>query len=697
MITTFGFSQIPFVSIQDIQGWSGQFLPDSCNDGPNPLYLNDTVKVRGVVINNGGLNETTGQTRWIWIRDVTANPSTPYGNISVRNSVATTPTDINTLVSGDTIEVVGIVTEFNPTTNGETQLTPIPNGVTLISFEAGVAPESLPVSVGWLNGNLNSNGQPNNNLTTGEKYEGNFVQISKVTVVQVVPSGDRVRILVKDSAENHIWIYDRFRTQRLSNGFVAPNVGDQYNSVKGIVESWKNGCDPTATNSRGYNINPFSLSHYVKGASSPSIGNLRKNRACPISSLPTIVSAEITDDSLVTSAEVLYSLDGLVYTSVAATPLGIRYFATIPAQPAGTLVRYYFRAKDNINNTTVLPNVPGQIAPLFYTVGTSGCSIRDIQYTPFPIGRSGYVGDTVVLTGVVTSSSESGNLGYVHIQQEGETAWSGIWVNGGSLITGLVIGDKVRITGVVDEYFGLTRLSNISNVEVISSGQTITPSVLNPSLFSTYDFLTCEKYEGMLVELQNPNGNLFVVDTNADASQSRNNGEWRVGNDINDPTSGCRVLTGRQGSTTFSSLNVSYVNSPLWATTDGTMNVPVILVTPGQPLVSIKGILTYSFSNMKLLPRNNQDIADPSTNVVNPIVNKVNVFPNPVKDQVMVNNQSGQDLNYEIINSIGQKMKSGKLYQSDNYIKINLRSGVYYFVLKDSNNRFTQRYRISID
>jgi hypothetical protein len=201
----------------------------------------------------------------------------------------------------------------------------------------------------------------------------------------------------------------------------------------------------------------------------------------------------------------------------------------------------------------------------------------------------------------------------------------------------------------------------------------------------------------MLVELQNPNGNLFVVDTNADASQSRNNGEWRVGNDINDPTSGCRVLTGRQGSTTFSSLNVSYVNSPLWATTDGTMNVPVILVTPGQPLVSIKGILTYSFSNMKLLPRNNQDIADPSTNVVNPIVNKVNVFPNPVKDQVMVNNQSGQDLNYEIINSIGQKMKSGKLYQSDNYIKINLRSGVYYFVLKDSNNRFTQRYRISID
>ncbi len=694
MISSFGFGQIPFVSIQEIQTWSGQFQPDSCNDGPNPLYLNDTVKVRGVVINNGGLNETTGQTRWIWIRDVTANPSTPYGNISVRNSIATTPTDINTLVSGDTIEVIGIVNEFNPSANGETQLTPISGGVTLLSFEVGPAPDPTPVKVYWLNGNLNNNGQPNNHLTSGEKFEGNFVEISKVTVVSVVPSGDRVRILVKDSADNHIWIYDRFRTQRLSNGFVPPNVGDQYNSVRGIIESWKNGCDPTVTNSRGYNINPFSLSHYVKGASSPSIGNLRKNRSCPIASLPVIVSADITDDSLVSSAEVLYSLDGLVYTTVQATPVGTKYFATIPAQAPGTLVRYYFRAKDNINNTTVLPNVPGQIPPLFYTVGVVGCNIRDIQYTPYPIGRSGYVGDTVSLVGVVTASSENNNLGYVYIQQEGEAAWSGIWVNGGSLITGLVIGDKVRVIGVVEEYFGLTRLSNISGVEVISSGQTISPVVLNPNLFSSYDFATCEKYEGMLVELDNPTGNLFVVDTNADAAQSRNNGEWRVGGDINDPSSGCRVLTGRQGSTTFSSLNVSYVNSPLWATTDGTMNVPVIIVNPGQELISIKGILTYSFSNMKLLPRNNSDVVDISASSEKQFLERITINPNPSKEFIL-DNVMNNNLNYTVYTTMGDKVQSSEILPGKNKIRLNCPSGIYLMVIK--SNSLNRTYKIIVD
>ena len=74
---------LPLTPIQEIQGWAGQFQPDSCNDGPNPLYFNDTVRVRGVVINNGGLNETSGQTRWVWIRDITAQPSTPYGNITI--------------------------------------------------------------------------------------------------------------------------------------------------------------------------------------------------------------------------------------------------------------------------------------------------------------------------------------------------------------------------------------------------------------------------------------------------------------------------------------------------------------------------------------------------------------------------------------------------------------------------------------
>jgi hypothetical protein len=695
-----GYCQIPSVSIQDIQGWSGQFQPDSCTDGPNPTYLNQVVKVRGVVITPGGLNETAGQTRWIWIRDVTATPSTPFGNITVRANAATTPVDLNTVVPGDTIEVIGTVTEFlgsSGANNGETQLTPVDNGVQLISFDPGPAPQPLPVSVGQLNGNLNSDGQPGNHITTGEPLEGNFVEISNVTVVNVTLTGDRCRLLVKDANENHIWIYDRFKTQRLSNGFVPPNVGDQYTSIRGVIEGWKNGCGNTAATNRGYNLNPFSLTHYTKGASSPAIGNIRKSTPCPSASSPLTVSAEITDDSLVTSAEVLYSIDGTNYTAVPANPLGVRYSAQIPAQPNGTLVRYYLRAKDNVNNTTVLPNVPGQTPALFYIVNNSGCVIKDMQFTPYPVGRSGYVGDTVTLQGIVTASADASNLGYVYIQQENQTEWGGIWVNGGSLITNLTVGDEVSVTGIIEEYFGLTRLSNISNASIIQTGQTVpTPVSLNPSILSTYDFAICEKYESVLVSLQNPLGNLFVVDTNADAGALRNNGEWRIGGDVNDATSGCRVLTGRQGSTTFSSLNVSYVNSPIWATTDGTMNVPVIVVQMGQEITSAQGILTYSFSNMKLLPRNNSDISTPAN--VQPF-NKLalKVYPNPVKDRLQIQNLTNQKMNYELINSLGQVVKSGTLNQDVNNLDVSLTNGIYYIVIKDTSGLPKDRLRISIN
>jgi hypothetical protein len=680
--------QFPLTPIQEIQGWAGQFQPDSCSDGPNPQYLNDTVRVRGVVINNGGLNETTGQTRWIWIRDISAQPSTPYGNITIRNSVATAPTDINTLVSGDTIEVIGIVTEFNPAINGETQLTPL--SVNLLSFEPGPAPQAFPVQVGWLNGNLNNNGQPTNRLTSGEKFEGNFVEIRNVTVVNVSLSGDRCRLLVKDSADNHIWIYDRFRTQRISNGFVAPNIGDQYTSVRGLIESWKNGCDPGATNSRGYNINPFSLTHYVKGASSPAIGNIKKSVPCPGPAASVSVSAEITDDGSVTSAEVLYSLDGTTYQTLTATATGTRYAAEIPAQTDGQIVRYYFRAKDNLNNTTVIPNVPGQIPPLFYTSRNGGCTIRDIQFTPYTTGRSGYTGDTLTLQGIVTASAAPDNLGYVFIQQENQNEWGGIWVNGGSLITSLAVGDKVSVTGTVEEYFGLTRLSNISNASVVASGQPVPqPIVVNPATLTAYDFAVNEKYEGMLVQLVNPvaGSNLFVVDTNADFALNRNNGEYRMGGDVSDPNTGCRILAGRQSSTAFSSLNVSYINSPLWQTTDGVMNVPPVLVTPGMEFTLVQGIMTYSFSNMKLLPRNNADMGLLASVNETDKKGRFRIFPNPASEKAEFRFTQAAERSISIQNLMGQEVFAKKFTGENLNLSLSgFPSGLYQIRVEEKGN-----------
>jgi hypothetical protein len=396
----------------------------------------------------------------------------------------------------------------------------------------------------------------------------------------------------------------------------------------------------------------------------------------------------------------LYSLDGQNYQSIAATATGTRYSAQVPAQPDGQIVRYYFRAKDNLNNTTLIPNVPGQITPLFYTSRDGGCTIRDIQYTPFPNGRSGYTGDTLTVQGIVTASAAPDNLGYVFMQQENQNEWSGIWVNGGTLISSLAVGDKVSVTGVVEEYFGLTRLSNISNASVVSAGQPVPqPIAVNPATLSTYDFTVNEKYEGMLVKLENPAAgqNLFVVDTNADFAQNRNNGEYRIGADVNDPNTGCRILAGRQSSTAFSSLNVSYVNSPRWQTVDGTMNVPFVQVLPGMEFSSVQGIMTYSFSNMKLLPRNNADmtlaasVKDRKGNAV------FAVSPNPATESIGIAFEKAGNYRIRLINSFGQTTMEKTVNGADSRLDIrNLASGIYHLSVSDLLGKTTGTRSISV-
>jgi hypothetical protein len=676
------------VPIQQIQGWAGQFQPDSCSEGPNPAYLGQTVTVRGVVITSGGLNETTGQTRWIWIRDVSALPSTPFGNISVRSSAATTPTDINSLIAGDTIQVTGQVQEFQGTggtaLNGETQLAPEPGGVVLISESPGPAPAAFPVSVAQLNGPLNTNDQPSNRITTGEPLEGNFVEISNVTVTFVETVSGRCRIRVRDENNNQIWIYDRFKTQRISTGFVPPNVGDNYISIKGIIEGWKNICPGTAVGNRGYNLNPFSPTHYVKGASAPVIGNIRKSVACPGATSPTLISADITDDGSVASAELVYTTadDFNNPTVVAMTVVGTRYVAPIEGQPSGSLVRYYIRARDNLNNTTSQPNVPAQATPLFFTVNNNGCTIRDIQFTPFSTGRSGYVGDSVTVQGVVTASASPNNLGYVYIQEPNQSLWAGIWINGGSLISGFNVGDRVSVSGVVEESFGLTRITNVYGAVPLSTGQPVPPPVvINPADFSIYDFVKCEPYEGMLVRLENPisGQGLFVVDTNADASQNRNNGEYRVGGDVQDPNTGVRILAGRQTTSAFSSLNVSYVNSPLWATTDGIMNVPPIVVLPASPVTLMQGILTFSFGNMKVLPRDNSDVAITVSAADRIGRSQAVIMPNPASSGFRI--QLPDEVaaaGYTLVNAQGRAMNSGTVTASEGWISVeSLPPGIY--------------------
>lgn len=624
------------VTIQQIQDVSAANLA-ACIDSSS--YNGQIVTVKGTVVMPFGLavnGSGSTQLRNVWIQNGTG----AFSGLDVFDSNSA---DIDNLVAGDSVEITGSVLEFGPTGGPqvETELTSITS--------INILGTNRPVNFQVINlGDLNDASQVNI-LPTGEQWEGSFVEIQNVEVTAVVPfaSGTRVSFNVKDANGNAINVSDRFKVQKLpaaGGTFVAPTVGTQYTYLRGILMHSPNGC--LNFNGRGYELHPFDASHYGFGTVvPPQISAITANFIVPTSSQAVTISANITDPNAggsVASATLYYAVgaSSTSYTSVAMTASGSTYSANIPAQANNSFVKYYICATDNDNLTACSPNVPNNNNPLAYVVKDNGLEIYDVQFTPFTDGNSIYKDKTVTLSGVVTASAEPNNLGYVFIQQEGGLlGWAGIMCIGNPQLSSLKVGDKVTLTGDIIESFGCTRLENITSVAITATGLSIPTTTLDPSVFSTYDFATNEAYESMLITVakQGTPGSIYVTDNNAD--DPSNFAEYRVGTDVLAPDNGCRIIAGRQTSSTYSSLNVSYVNDVQWMPNSG---VTQVVVQNGDCMSSVTGIMYYSFSNMKLMPRNNDDFINYWVACVNSIDESllsqvhINSYPAPASESLQV-------------------------------------------------------------
>lgn len=625
-------AQYTLRTVSDIQTVTGANL-SNCVD--SSAYKGDTIRVRGVVVMDAKVGSVensqiaSGRNTWIQV-----NGGGPWSGIDLVNFTgATTTTDMLDLVAGDSIEVTGYIDEFQ----GETEvvvLSSVPS-VTLLGTGHAVTP--TPLTIDQLN-----DASRNNVLSTGEQYEGVYVELSNVTVtaVSLFSGNTRVSYDVTDASGGVINVSDRFLYQRMSNAspnpgtFVAPTVGDVITTLRGIIIHSKNNCP--GNNGRGFEIHPFKSSDVVFGAQAPTITNIQRTPITPTSSQSATITATITANgtNTLTSATLYYAV-GVGTTTYNPTSMtntsGNTWSASVPAQANGAFVKYYISATDNMSLTGVVPSVPAptNAQPLFYTVNDNGTTIYDIQFTPYTNGNSGLKDETVTVTGVVTASAN--DLGYVFIQQEGLTSWAGIMCIGTGLGT-VNLNDKITVTGTVKEDFGMTRLENISSVTMAGTGS-ITPLQLRDSSFTVYGFNSNEQYEGMLVSIIPTTGTkVKVVDVNCDDSPTptTNFGEYRIGADTLSPGSGTRVLAGRQSSSAFSSLNVPFVNDASWQTTDGTMNVTPIVVTVGMEWDYVNGIMYYSFSNMKLLPRNAGDFAGVNGRTeIESLQGTISLYPNP--------------------------------------------------------------------
>jgi hypothetical protein len=670
---------IPFRSLAEI---NTRVDLAACND--SSIYHGDTIVTVGIVVTDGGLSEVAsgsvggGYRPFIHIVD-TANGGAGNGNgIEVMGIYQDAQGSfqanslITNLLAGDVVEITGYINSFN---NGLQITTLDANSISLIGLDP--VPTADTISVGLLN-------DPNriNLPLTGEAYEGTFVTFTNVTVSEVIPFGNgRISFNVIDNVGNKINVSDRFLAMKTAShqvvnpaspstsgtgNFVAPVPGTFYNSISGIIRHDGNGCF-TGGGSRGYEINPFDDSHFNIGFAPPFITDVERDPLVPNPNQDVDITATITDfDGTVDSVSIGWSADPNLSPSqfpVFSMSLAIgssdEYEYTIPLQANNTLVRYYIYAEDDAANPSYFPNTPtNQVDPnfTFYNVRADGLTIADVQFSLAPNGDSPYLGETVKVKGVVSASAKAQDLGYVYIQDPNFTEYAGLALVGNPDLANLYRNEWVEVEGQIEEEFGFTRMV-VSSVSGLGMTDTIQPISLDPSDSLAYSSGDWEKYEGMLVAYTDPNGGKLYI-TDADAGF----GDYAVATDptfeLSNNRAG-RVLAGRQSNSAFSSLYVQLVTDSAYETQDGIMFVGPIETSDTMTMDAVVGLLGYSFSNYRVLPRANDDFIglnvtlDPVTSRPNNVsieeVNSnlaVNVYPNPT--QGLVNVQALTEPNFKV-------------------------------------------------
>jgi len=600
-------AQYPLIDIYDIQ-----FIdPVDLASGSDLSYLHgDTVQIEGVVSFDPCDYGLSTNRKGTWVQ---ANPGAPFAGVEVLidptaigfsgglETLSDNALFIDNFQVGNTVRFTGIISDFSA--NTQIQILPIPSSIEAL----GTKPAPTVVTIDEL---MNGTVQ---NKVDGEQYEGTYVEIQDIFVTNVVPgSSGRFQWDITDGLGNFLATRDasgHFRndvldthcpewisgTSGVSNTpltYAPPVVGASLAFLRGsITESFGE-----------YFIAPHDLTDVGPATSSPPIvSGVTRTPVVPTSTETVTINANIADaDGTISVAELYYAygLATLTFTMVPMTNSGAdTWTATVPGPGVdSTVVKYYFRAVDNGGNITFSPD--DEATGSNYIVYDDGInSIARIQKNEVGFG-SPWAGQTLPVLdveGVVTSGLQTYDLGLLAIQ-DGTQPWSGIFVRSSPGIDGLYRGDRIRVTsGTVVEEFGVTYLQNVTYVFLSSGNPLPTPiSTLLPDTLGANIFLKTEPYEAMLLRFDNAT----VTSLNADAPGGPF-GEWKFN------TTSATASSGLRADDLSSDIPFEFSSDS---------------IAVGQVLPFVQGLLYFSFSNYKLVPRNRADIAGFSTNYPNAIV-----------------------------------------------------------------------------
>ena len=327
--------------------------------------------------------------------------------------------------------------------------------------------------------------------------------------------------------------------------------------------------------------------------------------------------------------------DGHLLYTVDGGP-AIIYYSGLPIIPgllASSGHTITLQLVDN-NENPLTPNIADTVHFNIDLTLPNILSIYNIQFTADTSGNSPWLDSLVTTTGIVTAVAAGG-----YFIQNSTGPWNGIYVSDN--LHDAVAGEKITITGSIDEYSKFTEFVNVVGYNVQTIG-----NILPSATIVTAASEKTEPFEGVLVKINNA----------ACTTLPNANGEWKV----------------YDGDT-------CYIGSLMFNYT------PVIGMH-----YDITGVVYLSGGRHFIEPRDINDV-QVHTGINEYHHDAVIIFPNPANDFLNINNSEGIET-IIISNRLGQMVKLIKVSQVNFIIDVrNLQEGLYLIELFNKNGNVETR------
>lgn len=686
----------PHVSIRDIQ-----FVPqDSLIAGKDGSpYIGDTIQVTGIVIVSSIVDPTFDRrpimyagTRWqTYLQDTSGTEFIGLNIIQNDTSGVNQNSLMDLIDTAQIVTIVGVVEEYG---GKQTQLNV--RAIYPVQFSGQLPERPAPKEITIAEMNTGAAPNPTNIMSSGEKYEGQYVILRNV--ISSNRNTSTGTFYINDGLGNSMYVHDQSgyftkRTHKLRD-FEPPLDGSTIAYIRGVVGH--------NYNPNHYTIRPIYPDDMFITDSPPAISNIKRNTSLIAPNQAVTISANVIEynqgDSVV-YAKVMYRVNGGPLTEINMNKgANNLYSGTIPGVSLDSaLVDFYIKSQDATGLVSYNP-IDTARGKYFYLVLNRPLRVQDVQYSPFGSGYSAYNNYRVTVSGTVTADTsdlqgDGNQVGRRVYIQNGTGPWSGIWVFGVNA-DALKRGDNVTITnGLVTENNNNTRIDSIQQIIENSVNNPLPPaeliltSTIATSSIVPAGSVQAEQWEGVLVKYEG----VVVSNENADGNPGPNGGgNSNFGEIVVKDASNVDTRVELQEG------NHVYHNQWIAGLDTVTGN---IRVKATDTFTQMHGVLFYSFGNYKLVPRKNDDfvgyVADANEQDV-PEITSYNLdqnYPNPFNPTTTISYSIPKAgfVEIKVFNILGQEVKSlVNLEQTPGNYKVifdgrDMTSGVYLYQISIGN------------